>query len=78
MLDTAHNLTIDSMVGSTTMGVGPGGPVSSVGAAGVSASFAVPPLSGKSTSVDWYQKTTFGQRFLRLRNAVIPSVDISL
>ena len=50
------------------------GPISSVSGAGVSTSFESPASSRDSEpySDSWYKKTSYGQRFLRLRKAVIP------
>lgn len=80
MLDAAHTLTMDYVSGSSVLGglQGAGGPISSVSGAGVSTSFASPPSSNKNLTSDWYIKTVYGQRFLRLRNTVIPPADISI
>lgn len=73
MLDCAHNLTLMQM---TTNGGANGGvqmaigPISSTSVAGTSTSFNTPASTGKANSVDWYNKTIFGQQFLRLRSAV--------
>jgi hypothetical protein len=80
MLVTAHNLVLSSMAGTSVLAgtQGTAGPVTSVSAAGVSTTFANPPVRQKSTSLDWYDKTIYGQQYIRLRNAVIPPADISL
>lgn len=77
-LDTAHNLALSSMLmtDATTAVIG-SGIVSSASAAGVTTSFATPELGEKRTSRDWYTKSIFGQKFLRLRNVVMPGMDIS-
>ena len=71
-LDAAHNLAISSLVAGAAMGAfqGAAGPVSSVSAAGISTSFASPQAGG-GRSEDWYNKTAYGQQFLRLRAVVI-------
>lgn len=73
-LDAAHNLVIDSMEsGSVIGGMQAGvGQITSSSAAGMSTSFASLNLDSKRQSEVWYSKTSYGQKFLRLRSAVIP------
>ena len=81
MLDAAHSLFIrirsqeGNGKGAAQMSAGP---VTNVGAAGMSAGFAsVQANAIQGTSIDWYNKTAYGQQFLRLRHAVIPMMAIS-
>jgi hypothetical protein len=69
-LDAAHNLTMLKIASKNGLD-GAQGPISSVSAGGISTSFSTVAPDGKLGSRDWYMKTTFGQQFLRLRNAVI-------
>lgn len=73
-LDAAHNLVLDLQSAQGPQGAAQAavGPVTSVSAAGISTSFATLSPAGKSASQDWYQKTGYGQQFLRLRQVVIP------
>ena len=73
-LDAAHNLVIDAMEsGSVLGGLQAGvGQITSSSAAGMSTSFASLNLDSKRQSEVWYSKTSYGQRFLRLRSVVIP------
>lgn len=75
MLDTAHNLFLDNLAQSQN-GMGAlqatVGPVNSVSAAGVSTGFSTPQNLSGSASTEWYNKTVYGQKFLRLRNLVAP------
>lgn len=72
-LDAAHNLAIDQateQAGSGGAFQTAAGALNSVSAAGVSISFG----SGKpidSNTEAWYNKTSYGQKFLRLRDVVI-------
>ena len=78
-LDAAHNLAIDQAA--TTAGpIGAfqtaAGALNSVSAAGVSIGFG----SGKpidSNTEAWYNKTSYGQKFLRLRDVVISPAGMS-
>ena len=76
MLDCAHNLVLERAA-SSNQGMGSmqvaAGPISSVSVAGTSTSFNTGSSDGKSNSRDWYMKTSYGQKFLRLRDAVVPS-----
>lgn len=75
MLDCAHNLVMEGVAASAN-GRGSmqaaAGPISSVSVAGTNTSFNTVTSDGKSNSRDWYQKTSYGQKFLRLRDAVVP------
>ena len=72
-LDAAHNLAVDQAAEQAGAGGAfqtAAGALNSVSAAGVSISFG----SGKPIDNDtdaWYTKTSYGQKFLRLRNVVI-------
>ena len=71
----AHNLSLMLVQNSGTNGGTQAsvGPISSVSGAGVSTSFECP-MSTKDTepySDSWWKKTSYGQQFLMLRNAVI-------
>lgn len=79
MYDTAHNLSIEQVLGSSINGgqQAAAGPITSSSGAGISASFESPVYAGASASDSWYMKTAYGQRFLRLRNTVIPSAVLS-
>lgn len=75
MLDAAHNIFLSVQA---RKGGGKGamqlaaGPVSSVSGGGISTSFNSSSPAGKSHSDDFYQKTIYGQKFLRLRTVVMP------
>jgi hypothetical protein len=74
MLLVAHELTINAaqLRGGVTGGIQAAiGPLSSSSAAGVSTSFNTVATDGKS-SADWYNKTSYGQRFLRVQRVVAP------
>lgn len=73
MLESAHNLALAKIAGSDSGGAFQGavGPITSVSAAGISTSFATLSPQGKSATDDWYNKTVYGQQFLRLRNMTI-------
>jgi len=72
-LDTAHNLTLDALANTSTMGgfKAAAGVISSVSAAGVSTSFAAPDMVQGSKTDSWYSKTVYGQKFLLLRDNVL-------
>lgn len=72
-LDVAHTLSLDALVGSSPLGAlqAAAGPVSSVSAAGVSTSFGTPDAIQGSKADSWYNKTVYGQRFLRLRDNIM-------
>jgi len=77
MLDVAHNLLLMTLAAQNS-GQGAlqvaAGPVTSVSVAGISTSFATPfSATSKSQSVEWYSKTVYGQKFLRLRAVTIPA-----
>lgn len=76
MLDCAHNLTLRGLEASVPGGTGSmqatGGPLTSSSAAGISMSFAQPTMNENRRGEDWYLKTTYGQRFLRLRSTCVP------
>lgn len=78
MLDCAHNLFLNNLAAT---GNGPlelaAGPISSVSGGGVSVSFNSPAVDTKRSADSWYQKTSYGQQFLRLRNAVVSLADIA-
>jgi hypothetical protein len=80
MLDAAHTLVLEEMASASVLAgmSGASGPVQSVSAAGVSTSFAGMPAGSRPSSRDWYNKTIYGQRFLRLRDATIPPGDLCL
>lgn len=78
-LDAAHNLYHDIMLSSGELNSAAQfavGTISSVSAAGMSTSFnnGVTSNGKASHASDWYSKTVYGQRFLRLKQAVIPSM----
>lgn len=73
-LDTAHEISIEQSASAAGVQGGlsmAGGPISSVSAAGVSVSMGTPMQSAKGASVEWYIKTIYGQKFLRLRASVL-------
>ncbi len=78
-LDAAHNLAMTQQTGSSINSAiqAAAGPISGTSGAGVSVSFSAPPWTGKS-SADWYNRTVFGQQFLRLRGVVIPAGGLSV
>lgn len=73
MLDAAHTLAVRAAAGQTPTGgfQAAVGPITSASGAGVSTSFATVSVDSKSKSGVWYNKTSYGQLFLRLRDAVI-------
>jgi hypothetical protein len=75
MLDTAHNLVIDQ-VAAGSYGAGgfqmAAGPVSSASVGGTSTSFNSLSPSGKNSARDWYEKTSYGQKLLRLQAIAVP------
>lgn len=72
-LDAAHNLAMNSLLDTISGSFkNTAGPLTSASAAGASASFASPPNVDGYGSNSWYSKTTYGQRFMRLRAVVIP------
>lgn len=73
MLESAHNMALAKIAGNDSSGAFQGavGPITSVSAAGISTSFATLSPQGKSATDDWYNKTVYGQQFLRLRNMTI-------
>lgn len=79
MLDTAHTLSINQMTGAALNGgqQAATGPISSSSAAGISVSFASPDQIAGSKSDSWYNKTAYGQQFLRLRNIIIPAACLT-
>lgn len=79
-LDTAHNLSLALKSDASLQGTGEvaSGPVNSVSAAGVSVSFSTSSPEGQNNSRNWYLKTGYGQQFLRLRDAVIPPMVLSV
>jgi hypothetical protein len=70
-LEVAHNLAIRAIAAGPG-GLAPTGQVSNVSGAGISIGFATPSGSGKSRTVDWYNRTNYGQQFLTLRDRVVP------
>ena len=80
MLDAAHNLFFDSQLANGKVNSAAQlavGTISSVSAAGMSTSFNSVGSSGKNSHADdWYNKTVYGQKFLRLRQSVIPSMRL--
>jgi hypothetical protein len=79
MLDAAHNLFLDQQASATGQGASAGtaGPVTSVSGAGLSIGFASPSWNDKSKSENWYMKTIYGQKLLRLWEVVIPAATLS-
>lgn len=74
MLDCAHNLTLMGLAAAAANGgvQAAAGPITSASVAGTSTSFATMGPGAKPGSRDWYNKTAYGQMFLRLRDAVVP------
>jgi hypothetical protein len=74
-LETAHNLFLMKQACSSAQGAmqATAGPVSSVGAAGVSIGFQGATWNDKSKSQNWYMKTIYGQQLLRLWETCISS-----
>ena len=73
-LDVAHNLTIRRMQVDSDPNkalIAAAGPLSSASAAGASASFGAVGISSTDKGVNWYLKTSYGQRFLALRDQVM-------
>lgn len=74
MLDCAHNLEVATQVANAGDGLNmAAGPISGVSGAGLSTSFATVSPNGKVASEVWYSKTSYGQLFMRLRDAVVPA-----
>jgi hypothetical protein len=74
MLDCAHCLSVglQAATGGPTGGFQMAvGPISSVSVAGTSTSFNTISVDSKLKSEVWYNKTVYGQAFLRLRNVCI-------
>lgn len=73
-LDAAHNLALSNLANSSVMGAfqGTAGPVTNVSGGGLSTSFASPNWADKSAVDSWYNKTIYGQQFLRLRHISVP------
>lgn len=73
MLDCAHNLFLNNLAatGNGAMELA-AGPISSVSGGGVSIGFNSPSVESKRAADAWYQKTSYGQQFLRLRAACVP------
>ena len=79
-LDVAHNLAIAGSIGSdsVTAGLKAGaGVVNSVSAAGVSVSFNSAEWDKDRTSENWYNRSIYGQRFLRLQSIVVPLGELT-
>jgi len=76
LLDAAHNLVINTAAstGINSPFEGAAGPVNSVSAGGMSASFGQLQFSVKSIREQYYSKTVYGQQLLRLWNCVVPPV----
>lgn len=70
LYESAHNLVIDLVSQKKTNAAisAAAGQIVSAGVGGISVSFAQNEVKGSDT---WYSKTTFGQMYLRLRNATI-------
>lgn len=79
-LDAAHYLALRNTADASIDGAfqGTGGAVASVSGAGLSTSFATPTAGMAVGSVQWYNKTIYGQEFLRLRGSVISMAVISI
>ena len=73
--DAAHNITLGLLMAEDPQSAqqATAGAVSSVSAAGVSISFEGSSGRRLNETDAWYNKTGYGQMFLRLRNAVIPA-----
>jgi len=80
MYDAAHNLAMDHVLNSELNGgqQAAAGPVTSSSAAGISISFDSPKYNEKNASDSWYSKTAYGQKFMRLRNTVVPAGYLSV
>lgn len=80
LYDSAHNLLLSTMASTGAQGAfqGAAGPVSNVSGAGLSVGFNTPTVEGKGHSRDWYMKTVYGQRFLRLRSVTIPAAELTI
>lgn len=73
-LDAAHNLAIRRMQTDADPNkalIAAAGPLSSASAAGASASFGAVGITSTDKGVSWYLKTSYGQRFLALRDQVV-------
>ena len=73
-LEAAHNLAIRRMQTDSDPNkalIAAAGPLSSASAAGASASFGATSLNSTDKGVNWYLKTSYGQRFLALRDQVM-------
>jgi len=79
MLDAAHNIHMDQQAASKSQGAGLGtaGPVNSVSGAGLSIGFAGATWDDKSKVQNWYMKTVYGQKLLRLWDVVVPAGCLS-
>lgn len=74
LYNTAHNVSMDVQMNSALNGgqQAAAGPVTSSSGAGLSISFEAAKYQGISATDSWYMKTAFGQKFLHLRNTVVP------
>lgn len=74
LYETAHNIAMDVQMNSDPLGgqQAAAGTISSSSGAGLSVSFESSRYQGTSATDNWYMKTGFGQKFLNLRNTIIP------
>jgi len=70
-LDAAHNLALRAAIGSSTTGgiKAAAGQITSASGAGLSVGFAQ--SQSNNQTEEWYNKTIYGQEYLRLRSVVI-------
>ncbi len=70
-LDAAHNLALKSLIGGNAIGgvQAAVGQITSASGAGLSTSFAQ--AQTNNNTEEWYNKTVYGQEYLRLRSVVI-------
>lgn len=75
LLEAAHNAVLEYQIqqagidGAIQMA---GGPVNSIGVAGISVGMDSITSQAKGFSQAWYSRTIYGQEFLRLRNIIAP------
>lgn len=74
LYDVAHNIAMDQQMNRGLNGgqQAAAGPITSSSGAGLSISFEALRYQGNSASDSWYTKTAFGQKFLHLRNTIVP------
>ena len=74
LYEAAHNIAMEVQMNSSLSGgqQAASGTITSSSGAGLSVSFGGSKYDGASASDSWYDNTAFGQKFLHLRNTIIP------